>query len=99
MAFREDSVIAGSRVREVICWGSLLAGAALGGICYYFMFMYGALSVAPSPAQDHYRFLANVSFYLGIGGPLLGLIIFLSMRKKPSRTGCGTHDGSSHKSG
>jgi NADH:ubiquinone oxidoreductase subunit 6 (subunit J) len=72
-------------VREAVRWGALLVGVLTGVICSYFTFMYGSLSVAPSPVQDHYRFLANLSLYLGISGLLLGLIVFLLLKKRQTR--------------
>lgn len=80
MAFGADQMMNNSRTRALLRWGVLLASFAFGAICFYFVFMYGSLSVAPSPVQDHYRFLANMNLYLGLGGLLAGVIVFYRMR-------------------
>jgi hypothetical protein len=59
---------------------------ATGLVCFYKVFMFGALSVAPGSSQQEYKDLANLYLLGGIASIGLGIAaLFLGGRRKPPR--------------
>ena len=70
-------------LRGPVCrWLLLVLGMLVAGICFYNVFMYGTLSVAPSPVQEQYHFLANLNLYVGVASLLLGVCAFFFLKKR-----------------